>query len=70
MIKYKYITKKQNKIIFYTGTILGGLIYSFSFWYNKMIMANPIVEGFSYFGAVLLGPTIAFMGGMLFKLKE
>lgn len=69
-IKYTYLTKKKTKAIFWTGCIIGGLLWSFSSWYNKMIAADPLVEGLSYLGAMLLSSTIAFFVGMLCKVKE
>lgn len=70
MVKYKYLTKQQNRIIFYGGTIFGGLLYSGCFHWIKHVQWDPFIEGLSYAGAVLLGSTIAFLGGQLFKVKE
>jgi hypothetical protein len=70
MIKYRYVTKDWNRKVFYTGTITGALLYSFCFYYIKMVQPNDLLEGLSYVGAILLGSTIAFIGGQLFKVKE
>lgn len=70
MIKYRYVTKDWNRKVFYIGTITGALLYSLCFYYIKMIKPSTLLEGLSYLGAVLLGSTIAFIGGQLFKVKE
>lgn len=68
-IKYTYITKKQNKAIFWTGCIIGGLMFSI---FGGLDAAQPsnLYQGLRDFGLVLLSGTIAFFVGMLCKVDE
>lgn len=69
-IKYTYLTKKQTKVIFWTGSILGGLAWAV---FGGLSAANPSnnwYAGFADAGLVLLAGTIAFFVGMLCKAKE
>ena len=68
-IKYSYITRSKFKTIFWTGSIIGGLMWSIFGWLNAPT-TTPIIEGLTFAGAVILSGTIAFCGGMLVRLKE
>jgi len=68
-IKYTYITRSKFKTIFYTGSIIGGLMFAI---FGGLDAATPsnLYQGLRDFGLVLLSGTIAFCGGMLVRLKE
>jgi hypothetical protein len=74
MIKYKYIDKRIPKLIFWFGSIFGMLLYSFTFVLKYFIQYHSVsyrlLEGLSYAGAVILGSSIAFTYGILFKVRE
>jgi len=65
-IKYTYLKRKTIRNIFLICGILGGFLWSFF----SYLETNPVNQGISNFGLILISGAIAFVIGVLIKVKD